>query len=206
MSRRLVVVLVLIALSAMAPLFVAQKADAAVAQEQEAQQAQEEQQEQEAASPEVAPGPLPQEGPTDLEEAALRLVEDIMQEQQKIISGANFVYRPAGRRDPFRNLLQSRQRQLEAPLRRPGGLPGLMVDEVRIIAVAQYQGRWHAMLLGLDRRTYFVEVGSQLYDGRITEINEREVVFEQEVQDMMGARSTRPVAKKISTDEPEQQP
>lgn len=155
---------------------------------------------------EQPPAATVQEGTTDLEEEALRLVEEILREQQTIISGENFVYRADGRRDPFRNLLQTRQRQLDLPAQRPAGLPGFLVGELQVLAVAQYQGRWQAMVEALDRRTYFLQVGTALFDGRVIEINDREVVFEQEVQDMMGARSTRNVVKRLNTGTQEQLP
>ncbi len=132
---------------------------------------------------------------------ALRLVGEILREQQLLLSSENFVYQSGGRRDPFRSLLLSiRQRELSAPISRPAGLPGFLINELTIKAVAQYQGRWHAMIIGLDRRTYFAEVGSELYDGRVVEINTSEVVFEQEVEDMLGARSTRKVIKRLRGD------
>ena len=140
------------------------------------------------------------EGMTAEEEEALRLVEQILREQQLIVSGRDFVYRAEGRRDPFRSLLVLRTLRADVPGARPPGLPGFLVDEVEVIATAQYQGRWHAMLVGLDDRTYFVEVGQEFYDGRLIEIDENQVVFEQEVEDAMGARSTRPLVKRLDTE------
>lgn len=162
----------------------------------------------EAATPLQDPeSPVPlQEGTTDLEEEAIRLVEEILREQQLIITGENFVYRADGRRDPFRNLLRSRQRQLDVPTQRPPGLAGFLIGELQVVAVAQYQGRWQSMVVGLDQRSYFIQVGTTLFDGRVIEINEREVVFEQEVQDMMGARTTRTVVKRLNPGTEEQLP
>jgi len=139
------------------------------------------------------------EGATDEEAEALRLVDQILHEQQLIVSGENFVYRAEGRRDPFRNLLAMRQREITAPTTRPPGLPGFLIGEIKVVAVAQFQGRWHAMLVGLDQRTYFAQVGDELFDGRIVRISEGEVIFEQEVEDLMGARTTRQVAKRLNT-------
>lgn len=138
-------------------------------------------------------------GITDEQEAALRLVDKILQEQRVLSSGQNFVYQSGGRRDPFRSLLLLRQRELAVPAERPAGLAGFLVNEVTVKAVARYQGRWHAMLVGLNRRSYFTAVGTQLYDGRIIEINAGEVIFEQEVEDMLGARSTRRLVKRLKT-------
>ena len=154
---------------------------------------------QEETGPEgTAADPQEPEATSDAEEEALRLVEQILAEQQQLLSGQNFVYRSEGRRDPFRNLLQLRQRELDAPAQRPAGLPGFLVGEVQVTAVAQFQGRWQALLVGLDRRTYTAGVGAELYDGRIIEINATEVIFEQEVQDLIGARSTRQVVRKLN--------
>ena len=138
---------------------------------------------------------------TDLEEEALRLVEQILVEQNMLLAGQNFVYQAQDRRDPFRNLLTLRQRELVAPAERPVGLGGFMISEIGVTAVARYQDRWHALVQGMDQRTYFVEVGTALYDGRIIEINEQEVIFEQEVEDLLGARSARRVVKKLQTQE-----
>ena len=147
----------------------------------------------------IDPGELPMvsDTMTDDEQQALRLIEEILAEQQMLLSGQNFVYHAGGRRDPFRSLLLLRQRELIAPTQRPQGLAGFMLGEVSISALAEFQGRWHAMLIGLDRRTYFAEVGTQLYDGRIVAINDQEIVFEQEVEDLMGARSKREVVKRL---------
>lgn len=138
---------------------------------------------------------------TDAEEEALRLVEEILEEQQMILAGQNFVYRSEGRRDPFRNILSLRRRELVAPTERPPGLAGFLISEVDVTATALAQGRWHALLIGLDRRSYPATVGTELYDGRIVEIGLNEVVFEQEVEDLLGARSRRRVVKKLQEDQ-----
>ncbi len=134
---------------------------------------------------------------TPEEEEALRLVDQILREQNVLAGGKNFVYRAEGRRDPFRSLLRQRQRELAAPETRPPGLAGFLISEVQVSAVARYQGRWHVLLIGLDRRSYVAQVGTELYDGRIIEINDREVVFEQEVEDLLGTRTTRRVVKPL---------
>lgn len=137
---------------------------------------------------------------TDEQERALRLVETILAEQRLLLSGQNFLYQAGGRRDPFRSLLANRRHELLAPELRPAGLAGFLISEIQIVATANYQGRWHAMIVGLDQRTYFVVVGASLYDGHVVEIAGDEVIFEQEVEDLLGARSRQRVAKRLVTD------
>jgi len=136
---------------------------------------------------------------TDEQEEALRLVEEILAEQHLLLSGQNFEYQAGDRRDPFRSLLAVRRREISAPELRPVGLLGFLINEIEVSATASYQGRWQAMIVDFDRRTYFVKVGDTMYDGRVVEITGDEVIFEQDVEDLLGARSTRRVSKRLVT-------
>jgi len=131
------------------------------------------------------------------ERAALALVEDIIREQEGILMGSGFDYNSGGRRDPFRSLVPNSS--VEAPTVRPFGLPGFLISEVDLKAIATARGRWHAMVTGPNQRAYFLEVGTQLYDGHVVDIRPGEVVFEQQVPDLMGARRSRSVTKRLRT-------
>ncbi|MFQ5742814.1 MAG: hypothetical protein ACE5HV_04410 [Acidobacteriota bacterium] len=156
------------------------------------------QQTQQEATAQEAQKPAGTEGPllTPQEEAAMRLVNQILQEEEGALTGTNLSYSAAGRRDPFRSLLAAAQ-ELSAPTVRPYGLPGFMISEVDLKAVARVQGRWHCLLIGPDQKAYFGEVGSELFDGHIMEIGPGEVYFEQQVADLLGARRTRRVVKQL---------
>ncbi|HEX9698366.1 MAG TPA: hypothetical protein VGD06_02810 [Acidobacteriota bacterium] len=137
---------------------------------------------------------------TQEEREALALVEQMIREQEGIIMGTAFDYLPGGRRDPFRSLLVQVS-GVSVPTVRPFGLPGFLVSEVEVKAIAIAQGRWHAMLVGPNQRAYFVEVGARLFDGHVVDIRPGEVIFEQEVPDVTGARRTREVTKRLRTTE-----
>ena len=132
------------------------------------------------------------------EQEALELVREIMERQRDYVSGDDFNYDRGGRRDPFRSLLQRFDRSIDAPQVRPPGTPGLLITDVDVVAVAEYQGRWYALLAGPDRRSHFAHVGDRLYDGHLVRIAASEVEFEQEVVDGLGARSTRRLVKRLA--------
>lgn len=144
------------------------------------------------------PSPSSQELLTPQEREALELVERLIREQEGVLMGTGFDYEPRGRRDPFRSLLVQIN-AVSAPSVRPHGLPGFLIGEVELKAVAAVQGRWHAMVLGPDQRAYFLEVGTELYDGHVMRIGPGEVLFEQVVPDITGARRTREVTKRLRT-------
>jgi len=131
------------------------------------------------------------------EAEAVQLVEQILREEEGVLMGQDMSYDPAGRRDPFRSLLETATSQLSAPATRPHGLPGFLINEIELKAIAQAQGRFRVMLIGPDQRAYFGEVGTELFDGHIVEIRPGEVQFEQVIPDLMGARRTRQVVKTL---------
>jgi hypothetical protein len=135
---------------------------------------------------------------TPEEREALQLVERLIQEQEGVLMGTGFDYNPGGRRDPFRSLL-AEITAVSAPTVRPFGLPGFLIGEVDLKATAEVRGRWHAMVIAPDQRAYFLEVGTELFDGHVMQIGPGEVIFEQIVPDLTGARRTRQVTKRLRT-------
>ncbi len=134
---------------------------------------------------------------TPEEREALALIEQMILDREGALMGTGTTYNSGGRRDPFMSLVPNDA--VSAPTVRPFGLPGFLISEVDLKAVASAQGRWHAMVLGPNQRAYFVVVGTQLFDGHVVEIRPGEVVFEQVVPDLTGARRTRPVTKRLRT-------
>ena len=166
------------------------------AQQGEPQQGDPAQQAQ-ATPPSTAAG---QELLTPEERAALALVEEIIRDQEGVLMGTGFSYNRGNRRDPFLSLQITVTSRPDDPSLRPDGLPGFLISEVVLKAIASAQGRRHAMVIGPDQRAYFLEVGTRLYDGHVSDITTDEVLFQQEVQDMSGARRLREVTKQLSTD------
>ncbi len=146
------------------------------------------------------PAAAQQELLTPEERAALALVEQIIRDQEGVLMGTGFSYNTAGRRDPFVSLLRgvgTTEDGVECPA---GRLEGFLISEIVLKAIATAQGRMHAMVTGPNQRAYFLEVGTQLCDGHVSEITPNEVLFEQLVQDMTGARRSREVTKQLTTD------
>ena len=87
--------------------------------------------------------------------------------------------------------LQARRAKSRRPSCARLVLPGFLINEIkRRRDVRATRARWQAMIVGLDGRAYFVEVGAVLYDGRVVEISGDEVIFEQDVEDF-SARAAR---------------
>jgi len=106
-----------------------------------------------------------------------------------------YTYDPAGRRDPFLNLLGT---GLEARATRRGDGPaGMSVAEISVRGVLQSRGALIAMIQGPDTKTYIVHQGDKFIDGTIKAITPQGLVVLQEVNDPLSLVKQREVRKML---------
>jgi Tfp pilus assembly protein PilP len=159
------------------------------------------------------PSPAPQGGGTQesadaqdtskkQEEQNTKTIEKIIEESESVLAGRGFTYDPAGRRDPFRSLMEQTKAD-KGP--RPKGIAGMLISEVDLVGIVQKGKDNVAFFNGSDNKGYFLRVGDQLYDGRIIQINRTtgQVVFRQEINDPRSIKPYRDITKRLYTAEEE---
>jgi Tfp pilus assembly protein PilP len=105
----------------------------------------------------------------------------------------NYSYDPAGRRDPFTNLLGGGSNQ---PTSRKGeGPSGIAVAEISVRGVLQSRNGLIAMVQGPDNKTYIVHQGDKLLDGSIKTITTQGLIIEQDVNDPLSVVKQREVRR-----------
>ena len=105
-----------------------------------------------------------------------------------------YVYQPAGRRDPFLNLLGSGSEG--RPISRRGeGPSGMSLAEISVRGVVQSRGSLVAMIQGPDSKTYLVHQGDKLLDGTIKSVTPQGLIVIQEVNDPLSLVKQREVRK-----------
>jgi Tfp pilus assembly protein PilP len=153
--------------------------------------------------PALAADPAPAEddaappAPTSGESA--ETINKIMQDNEAMLTGRGFTYDPAGRRDPFRSLVDALNNIGKGP--RPRGIAGMLISEVDLVGIVQ-KGKGHlAFFNGSDNKGYFLKVGDTVYDGKIVRIDRRtgSVVFRQDVNDPRSIKPYRDVTKRLVT-------
>jgi hypothetical protein len=107
-------------------------------------------------------------------------------------------YDPAGRRDPFKNLLSGKEIKEKTPV---GGLPQLFVDDVNLIGIVKYKRKYTAILSGPQGFPYYFEVGDKLSDGFILTINETQVVFRKTNERGIPLTKPKDIVKEINPEE-----
>ena len=148
-------------------------------------------------APEAATAPVAGQ---DVQEAG-ETINRIMEDNEAMLTGRGFTYDPAGRRDPFRSLVDPLNSQQKGP--RPRGIAGMLISEVDLVGIVQ-KGKGHlAFFNGSDNKGYFLRVGDTLFDGKIIRIdrNSGTVMFRQDVNDPRSIKPFRDVTKRLASAE-----
>ena len=106
-----------------------------------------------------------------------------------------YVYQPAGRRDPFLNLLGTGNEGRAVTSRRGDGPSGMTLAEVSVRGILQSRGSLVAMIQGPDNKTYIVHQGDKLLDGTIKTVTAQGLIVIQEVNDPLSLVKQREVRK-----------
>jgi hypothetical protein len=87
----------------------------------------------------------------------------------------NYLYDPAGRRDPFVNLLKG----IKAGGKKvPKG--ALTVGDAKVVGITKNKEGYVAIIVGADNKARFMKTGDKLYDGQIIGIETDKVIFRQD--------------------------
>jgi Tfp pilus assembly protein PilP len=146
--------------------------------------------------------PATGEAAANRDEKNNKTIEKIIEESESVLTGRGFTYDPAGRRDPFRSLVEQTKAE-RGP--RPKGIAGMLISEVDLVGIVQKGRESMAFFNGSDNKGYFLRVGDQLYDGRIIAISRQagQVVFRQEINDPRSIKPYRDITKRLYTAEEE---
>ncbi|MEO8035302.1 MAG: pilus assembly protein PilP [Acidobacteriota bacterium] len=111
-------------------------------------------------------------------------------------TGETYRYDPQGRRDPFQSLVGPAPK-LQAGVRQPG-LPGFLIDEMKLQGVVKTRQGLVGMVNGPDNKGYLVHIGDKVLDGEVIRITPSSVVFRQEVNDPTRIERYREVVKDLT--------
>lgn len=114
------------------------------------------------------------------------------------VTKKKIVYNPAGRRDPFRNLLAGGEVQ-DKLLK--GGISQMSIDDIVLIGIVKIKGNFSAIINGPQGFPYTVEEGNKFADGHILSIDGSKVTFRQTKERGVPLYRPRNVIKEINPEE-----
>ncbi len=102
------------------------------------------------------------------------------------------------RRDPFRPLVSNKKVGEILPARLPAGKAGLVIGQLVVQGIVRnIDGKWVAVVDNKTKRSYFLYVRDELYNGVVTNITSESVTFEERSVDAAGRTRSREVVKRI---------
>ncbi|MSO21277.1 MAG: hypothetical protein EXQ56_12635 [Acidobacteria bacterium] len=102
------------------------------------------------------------------------------------------------RRDPFRPLVSNKKVGDVLPARLPAGKAGLVIGQLVVQGIVRnIDGKWVAVVDNKTKRSYFLYVRDELYNGAVTNITPDSVTFEERSVDAAGRTRSREVVKRI---------
>jgi type IV pilus assembly protein PilP len=105
----------------------------------------------------------------------------------------NYMYEPAGRRDPFTSLINSGT-DPKASLKHDG-LRTFTLAEISVRGIMQSPGALVAMVQGPDNKTYLIHQGDKLADAVVKSVTTQGLVVMQDVSDPLSVQKQREVRK-----------
>ena len=141
----------------------------------------------------------PNDGKAAVQQAG-ETINRILDDSEAVLAGRGFTYDPAGRRDPFRSLIDPLNSPTRGP--RPRGISGMLISEVDLVGIVQKGKQAVAFFNGSDNQGYFLKVGDALYDGKIIRIDRETgtVMFRQDVNDPRSIKPFRDVTKRLASE------
>ena len=107
-------------------------------------------------------------------------------------------YDPAGRRDPFKNLLAGKDIKEKSAV---GGIPQISIDDTNLVGIVKSKQKLTAIVVGPQGFPYFVKVGDKFSDGYVLSINENQVVFRKTNERGIPLMRPRDIIKEINPEE-----
>lgn len=94
---------------------------------------------------------------------------------------SEYHYDPAGRRDPFRSLIGSK----DVGRGGPPGVAGFLIEELDLQGVVRTKQGLVGMVTGPDNNGYTLRVGDKVFDGEVVRITQAAIVFRQETREIV---------------------
>lgn len=148
---------------------------------------------QEAEPGETAPGDAAAQESTEIDVSE---IDRILRGDEEVMQGDIFFYDPAGRRDPFRSLLDGLQ-ETEKSGKRPPGLAGMMISELTVEGVIETPDGVLAFVQGRDNLSYILREGTKLYNGEVKQVLPDKVVFNKQVDDPKALKPYTEVVREV---------
>ena len=107
------------------------------------------------------------------------------------------LYDPAGRRDPFKDLLGGSQTKERSSAEGPE----MSMDDLQLVGIAKFRGKLYALVNGPQGFPYKITEGDKFSDGFVLKINTDSVTFRKTSEKGLRLPAPRDVVKELNPEE-----
>ncbi|MCJ7644341.1 MAG: hypothetical protein MUP28_07670 [Candidatus Aminicenantes bacterium] len=107
-------------------------------------------------------------------------------------------YDPAGRRDPFKNLLGGKDIKEKSAV---GGIPRMSIDDTTLVGIVKTKQKLTAIVSGPQGFPYFIKAGDKFADGYVLSIKDDQVVFRKTNERGIPLMRPKDIIKEINPEE-----
>ena len=103
-------------------------------------------------------------------------------------------YNPAGRRDPFRDLLGGRDIQTPANVE---GIPQMYIDDVVLVGIVKSKNQFTAIINNAQGFPFYIKEGAKFADGYVLSVEASRVIFRKTHERGIPLRQPKDVIKEL---------
>lgn len=107
-------------------------------------------------------------------------------------------YNPAGRKDPFRDLLVGREAKQKTEA---SGEPQIAIENVTLIGIVKARGKYTAIISSPEDFPLFIKVGHKFSDGFVLSIDDTKVIFRKTKERGVPLFKPKDIIKEINPEE-----
>jgi Tfp pilus assembly protein PilP len=111
---------------------------------------------------------------------------------------ARGTYDPAGRRDPFKNLLAGKDVKDKSA---PGGISQMSIDDTTLVGIINADQKLTAIVSGPQGFPFFIKTGDRFADGYVLSITDSQVVFRKTNERGIPLMRSKDITKEINPEE-----
>jgi Tfp pilus assembly protein PilP len=111
---------------------------------------------------------------------------------------ARVTYDPAGRRDPFKNLLGGKDVKGRSA---PGGIAQISLEDMTLVGIINADQKITAIVSGPQGFPFFIKTGDRFADGYVLSVTESQVVFRKTSERGLPLMRPKDIIKEINPEE-----
>jgi len=118
--------------------------------------------------------------------------------QSKLLTKSVPSYSRAGRRDPFKDLLEGKDIKEKSGIE---GFSQMSIDDIVLIGIIEIKGKFTAIISGLKGFPYYIKVGDKFANGFVLSVNSSKIILRKTTERGLPLYKPKDITKELNPEE-----